>query len=624
MSYAQTAVFCSRQVPAFPPFLSAMLRSALSRVLSRSCIYQQQHCQRRCLVFSNDTLASLPPEFRRLYNKKGTELEQLLVLDTTLRDGEQSPGATLNVGEKLKIAEQLALMGVDICEAGFPISSPGDFEAVQVIADTVGNEIENRPQGTPMRIAGLARAKRKDIERCYDAVKGASSYRIHTFLATSDIHLKHKLFITRDQCIQQSYDAVKFANELIDGSGDVEFSAEDASRTDPQFLVDVFTAVIEAGASTINVPDTVGYTFPREIAVLFHYLKKKVSGIDNVILSAHCHDDLGLATANTLACIRNGARQVEVTCNGIGERAGNTCIEEVIMALNVRPDVVPVYTNIDTRRINVTSKMVSSLTGMVVQPNKAIVGSNAFVHEAGIHQDGVLKHRQNYEIIDPAMVGVTTDSLHLGKHSGKRAYENRLLELGYDNLDEKQVDLLVTKYKQIADKKKLVTDADLEAVIFDEIYHPIVCWELVGMHVTAGDQVKPTATVTLRNIDGEEFTGVHLGNGPVDAVFKAIDDITGIHCILTEYVVKTVTMESDSVGSVTVRIKPPESSAPTLMNPQSSQKKIRQFMGVGAHNDIVQASARAYLAAVSRKEEWDVRRMRRENSKHDLFIGSKR
>jgi|EP00945_MAST-04E_sp_MAST-4E-sp1_P002562 2-isopropylmalate synthase len=543
--------------------------------------------------------------------------DQLFVFDTTLRDGEQSPGATLNVEEKLTIAKQLCLLGVDICEAGFPVSSPGDFEAVNLIAKEVGPMTQNRVSRTPMRICGLARAKEKDIEVCYDAVKSAPLHRIHTFLATSDIHLEHKLFITREECIRRSYDAVKFASKLIrenspNGTGDVEFSAEDAARTDPDFLVDVFTAAIEAGATTINVPDTVGYSLPREFGDLIKYLRSNVKGAEDVIFSAHCHDDLGLATANTLEAVVNGVRQVELTCNGIGERAGNTCLEEVVMAVKTRPELVPVYTNIDSRRLNVSSKMVSSLTGMTVQPNKAIVGKNAFLHEAGIHQDGVLKHRQSYEIIDPASVGVTTENLILGKHSGRRAYESRLFELGYDNLSEDEVNMLVEKYKMIADEKKVVTDGDLEAVVFDKIYHPLVNWELAGLHVTAGNQVRPTATVTLRDINGEEYTGVSIGTGPVDAVLSAIDEITKIDCSLTDYAIKTVTHGPSSMGNVTVRIAPSDLTAPTLKNPQSSQLKVRQFMGVGTDVDIIIASAKAYLSAISRKDEWDKRRLSRE------------
>ena len=563
-------------------------------------------------VWNNYTTSAAPPplsadDIKAVGDEKNTD--RLFIFDTTLRDGEQSPGATLNVEEKLKIARNLALLGVDICEAGFPISSPGDFEAVQLIAKEVGNiGKEFRPQENPMRIAGLARAKEKDIESCYRAVKEAPLHRIHTFLATSDIHLEHKLHISRHECIERSYNAVKYALDLLDtNSGDVEFSAEDACRTDPKFLVDVITAVIDAGATTINVPDTVGYILPHELGALVTYLKENCPGSENVIFSAHCHDDLGLASANTLEAITHGVRQVELTCNGIGERAGNTCLEEVVMAIATRPEKFPVHCFVDTRRITVTSKMVSSLTGMVVQPNKAIVGINAFAHEAGIHQDGVLKHRQSYEIIDPESVGVTKNNLVLGKHSGRSAYADRLDALGYDNLTMSDIDRLVLKFKEIADEKKVVTDGDIEAVIFDEIYHPVVRWELVGLHVTAGDQVKPTATITIRDIDGKEYSDVSLGSGPVDAVFRAIDNITKINCRMTEYSIRVLSPGVDSIGTVTVRIAP-EDAAPTLKNPQSNALKQRQFMGVGANIDIIVASAKAYLSAISRKDEWDRRR----------------
>eukprot|EP00943_MAST-04B_sp_MAST-4B-sp1_P008123 g8123.t1 len=540
-------------------------------------------------------------------NQKNSD--RLFVFDTTLRDGEQSPGATLNVEEKLKIARNLALLGVDICEAGFPVSSPGDFEAVELIAKEVGTiSNELRPQKEPMRIAGLARAKEKDIESCYRAIHKAPLHRIHTFLATSDIHLEHKLHISRQECIERSYNSVKYAIDLLDKDfGDVEFSAEDACRTDPKFLVDVVNAVIDAGATTINLPDTVGYILPHELGALINYLKENCPGSEHVIFSAHCHDDLGLASANTLEAITQGVRQVELTCNGIGERAGNTCLEEVVMAIDTRHEKFPVHCFIDTRRIMVTSKMVSSLTGMVVQPNKAIVGTNAFAHEAGIHQDGVLKHRQSYEIIDPESVGVTRNNLILGKHSGRSAYADRLKALGYDNLTMGDIDKLVLKFKEIADKRKVVTDGDIEALIFDEIYHPIVRWELVGLHVTAGNQVKPTATITIRDIGGEEHSDVSLGSGPVDAVFKAIDNITKINCQMTEYSIRVLSPGVNSIGSVTVRIAP-ENAEPTLKNPQSSALKKRQFMGVGADVDIIVASAKAYLSAISRKDEWDRRR----------------
>ncbi|HHI68528.1 MAG TPA: 2-isopropylmalate synthase, partial [Planctomycetes bacterium] len=362
--------------------------------------------------------------------------ERLIVFDTTLRDGEQSPGATLNLEEKLEIARQLSRLGVDVCEAGFPIASPGDFEAVQRVAREVGPLVENRKSGEPMTIAGLARARREDIQRAYDAVSPAPRHRIHTFLATSDIHLKHKLRIDREECVRRVKEAVSFARSLCD---DVEFSPEDAGRSDREFLTVVLGEAIAAGATTLNIPDTVGYTTPEEYGALIAYLIANTPGAEKVTWSTHCHNDLGLATANTLAGVRNGARQVEVTINGIGERAGNTSLEEVVMAVATRPGEFQVVTGIDTTQITRTSRMVSAYTGIPVQPNKAVVGANAFAHEAGIHQDGMLKHHSTYEIMRPETVGLASSALVLGKHSGRHAFKVRLEELGYGDLSDEDL-----------------------------------------------------------------------------------------------------------------------------------------------------------------------------------------
>ncbi|NCF66550.1 MAG: 2-isopropylmalate synthase, partial [Chloroflexi bacterium] len=364
--------------------------------------------------------------------------ETLLIFDTTLRDGEQSPGATLNVDEKVEIARQLSRLGVDICEAGFPIASPGDFEAVRRVAEEVGPLLEGRKSGQPMVITGLARANREDIQRAYDAIKVAPRHRIHTFLATSDIHLKHKLKIDREECIDQVIESVSFARSLCD---DVEFSPEDAGRSDPDFLVQVLEQAVKAGATTLNIPDTVGYTTPEEFGWLMKYLIENTPGADNVVWSTHCHDDLGMATANTLAGVHAGARQVEVTINGIGERAGNTSLEEIAMSIKTRPNQFDVETNIDSTQIVRTSYMVSTYTGMVVQPNKAIVGANAFAHEAGIHQDGMLKNQQTYEIMRPETVGLHASRLVLGKLSGRHAFRVRLEEMGYDNLTPEEINV---------------------------------------------------------------------------------------------------------------------------------------------------------------------------------------
>lgn len=528
---------------------------------------------------------------------KTPDRDTVLVFDTTLRDGEQSPGATLNVEEKLEIARQLSRLGVDICEAGFPIASPGDFEAVRRIAEEVGPLTEGRRHGRPMVIAGLARANEEDIRRAYDAVKVAPRHRIHTFLATSDIHLKHKLRIDREECVDQVIRAVSFARSLCD---DVEFSPEDAGRSDPDFLVQVLGEAIKAGATTLNIPDTVGYTTPEEFGWLIGYLIANTPGADKTVWSVHCHNDLGLATANTLAGVKAGARQVEVTINGIGERAGNTALEEVVMAINTRPQTFNVHTNIDTAQIARTSHMVSTYTGMVVQPNKAIVGANAFAHEAGIHQDGMLKHHLTYEIMRPETVGLNTSKLVLGKHSGRHAFRVHLEEMGYDNLDEAEVTAAFKRFKKLADKKKIVTDADIEAIIADEIYQPPDIWHLEHVQVSCGDHSIPTASVILTGPDGVRYQDAALGTGPVDAVYQAINRIIGVANRLTEFSINAVTEGMDAVAETTVRIQPDNSAQSYSVNPQTNLPIVRTYSGHGASTDIVVASARAYLSALNK------------------------
>ena len=523
--------------------------------------------------------------------------DTVVVFDTTLRDGEQSPGATLNVEEKLEIARQLSRLGVDICEAGFPIASPGDFEAVRRIAEEVGPLTEGRQTGQPMVIAGLARANREDIDRAYEAVKVAPRHRIHTFLATSDIHLKHKLKIDREECIQQIIDSVSYARTLCD---DVEFSPEDAGRSDPEFLTVALGEAIKAGATTLNIPDTVGYTTPEEFGWLMDYLIENTPGADQVVWSVHCHDDLGLATANTLAGVKAGARQVEVTINGIGERAGNTSLEEIVMAIHTRPQVFDLYTNIDTSQITRTSRMVSAYTGMVVQPNKAIVGANAFAHEAGIHQDGMLKSHLTYEIMRPETVGLSASRLVLGKHSGRHAFRVRLQEMGYGDLTDSGINLAFDRFKRLADKKKIVADADIEAIIADEIYQPPEIWHLNHIQVSCGDHSIPTATVSLTGPDGEICQDADLGSGPVDAVYKAINRIVAVPNTLTEFSVKAVTEGIDAVGEVTIRIQPDNGDDPEAFNPQTGRRLVRTFSGHGASTDIIVASARAYLSALNK------------------------
>lgn len=523
--------------------------------------------------------------------------DTVLFFDTTLRDGEQSPGATLNVDEKVEIARQLSRLGVDICEAGFPIASPGDFEAVHRIATEVGPLTEGRKTGQPMVIAGLARANHDDIQCAYDAIKVAPRHRIHTFLATSDIHLKHKLKIDREECIEQVIESVRYAKSLCD---DVEFSPEDAGRSDPDFLVQVLGEAIKAGATTLNIPDTVGYTTPEEFGWLIKYLIEKTPGAEKVVWSVHCHNDLGLATANTLAGVKSGARQVEVTLNGIGERAGNTALEEVAMALHTRATVFDLNINIDTTQIARASRMVSAYTGMVVQANKAVVGTNAFAHEAGIHQDGMLKHHQTYEIMRPETVGLNASRLVLGKHSGRHAFRVRLEELGYDNLTKDEINLAFQRFKKLADKKKVVTDADLEAIIADEIYQPPEIWRLNHIQASCGDKTIPTATVSLTGPDEQVYEDAALGTGPVDAVYQAINRIVGVPTTLTEFTINAVTEGLDAVAETTIRIQPHNDEKAYSLNPQTSQPIARTFSGHGASTDIVVASARAYLSALNK------------------------
>jgi len=514
------------------------------------------------------------------------------IFDTTLRDGEQSPGATMTSAEKLEVARSLARLGVDIIEAGFPAASPDDLEAVRRIALEVGVPSSTRPK--PPVICGLARASKHDIDKAWEAVKQAARPRIHTFLATSEIHMRYKLKMDREQVIERVAEMVAYARSL---SEDVEFSPEDAGRSDPDFLYVVLAEAIKAGATTLNIPDTVGYTTPDEFGALIAAIVKNTPGIGNCIVSVHCHDDLGLATANTIAGIRAGARQAEVTINGIGERAGNTSLEEVVMALHTRRPVFNLTTGIDTTHIMRVSKMVSSYTGIVVQPNKAIVGANAFAHEAGIHQDGMLKHNQTYEIMRPETVGVTHSRLVLGKHSGRHAFKTRLQELGYA-LSEAELDKAFARFKDLADKKKIITDADLEAIVTDEFYQPREVFTLDGMQVACGTMGMPTATVRLRGPDGVTRTAAAVGTGPVDATYKAIDAIVQVPNTLLEFSVHAVTEGIDALGEVTVRIQ--SNDGQHKLDAQKEVDQPRTFGGHGADTDIIVASAKAYLSAVNK------------------------
>ena len=522
------------------------------------------------------------------------ESKYIRIFDTTLRDGEQSPGATMTSAEKLEVARALARLGVDVIEAGFPAASPDDHDAVRKIAETVGNSsaVEGDENRQPPIICGLARATRGDIESAWDAVRSAAQPRLHTFLATSEIHMQHKLRMDREQVIIRVREMVALARSFCE---DVEFSPEDATRSEPDFLYRVLDEAIRAGATTLNIPDTVGYSTPEEYGTLIADIFKNVPGIEDVIISVHCHDDLGLATANTLAGILAGARQAEVTINGIGERAGNTSLEEVVMALQTRQPIYNLSTGIDTPQLARTSKLVSNYTGMVVAPNKAIVGANAFAHEAGIHQDGMLKNQATYEIMRPETVGLSQSRLVLGKHSGSHAFRVRMMELGYQLSDE-DLERAFTRFKSLADKKKTVTDADLEALVTDEIYQPTEVFSLDGLQVACGTMGLPTATVRLLGPGEQEFVHAAVGTGPVDAVYKAIDGIIGAPNTLLEFSVHAVTEGIDAQGEVTVRIQ----EGPDSKSVEDPGEIQRTFGGYGADTDIIVASAKAYLAAINK------------------------
>jgi 2-isopropylmalate synthase len=517
---------------------------------------------------------------------------RIRIFDTTLRDGEQSPGATMTSVEKLEVARTLSRLGVDVMEAGFPAASPDDLEAVRRIAHEVGAVSEGRP--SPPIIAGLARANQRDIDQAWEAVKLAVNPRIHTFLATSPIHMENKLKMTPAQVVARVSEMVAYARTLC---ADIEFSPEDAGRSDPGFLVEVLSEAIRSGATTLNIPDTVGYTMPEEFGGLIAGIIKNTPGIDKCIVSVHCHNDLGLATANTLAGIRAGARQVEVTINGIGERAGNTSLEEIVMALETRKPLYGFTTGIDTTQIMRASKLVSNYTGIPVQPNKAIVGANAFAHEAGIHQDGMLKHNQTYEIMRPESVGVSQTRLVLGKHSGRHALRVRFAELGYGFTDA-GFDKVFDQFKRLADKKKTITDADLETIASEEIGQLKEIYVLDAVQVACGSIGMPTATVRLRGPEDKIFVEAAVGTGPVDAIYKAIDNVVKTEATLLEFSVHSVTEGIDAIGEVTVRIQSP--GMPGSLDAQHETSVPRTFGGYGADTDIIVASAKAYLAALNK------------------------
>ena len=497
--------------------------------------------------------------------------ERVIIFDTTLRDGEQSPGASMNVAEKLRLAGQLEKLGVDVLEAGFPAASEGDHDAVSQIAAKLKRT----------EVAGLARTSKGDIDRAWDAVRHAAKPRIHTFIATSDIHMKYKLQMSREDVIRATVEAVTYAKSLNDN---VEFSAEDGSRSDRDFLCKVFEAAIEAGATTVNLPDTVGYAIPEEFSELVKYVKEHTPNIHKAVLSVHCHNDLGLATANTLSAINAGARQAEVTINGIGERAGNTSLEEVVMALHTRSNFLSVSTGIDTKYIYPSSRLVSMITGIIVQPNKAIVGANAFAHEAGIHQDGMLKNPMTYEIMKPETIGLSSNKLVLGKHSGRHALRSHLTTLGYDLSDE-ELNLVFAKFKELADKKKHLVDEDLEAIVTEKILRTADIFSLEYLHVTSGTTVLPMASVKL-NINGRSVKGAGYGNGPIDATYNTIAKLTGTSSELLRFSVGALTSGTDAQGEVTVRLR--ENGLVAL--------------GKGADPDIITAGAKAYINGLNRLE----------------------
>ncbi len=496
---------------------------------------------------------------------------KIFIFDTTLRDGEQSPGASMNMQEKFRLAQQFVKLNIDIIEAGFPVASKGDFDCVKNIADHICD----------IQVAGLARCNEKDIDTAWQALKNGDNSRIHIFLATSDIHMKYKLKMDREQVLELAVASVRHAAKY---TSNVEFSAEDASRSDLDFVCEVFEAVIRAGATTLNFPDTTGYAMPDEFGDSIAYLNRHIPSIDKAVLSVHCHNDLGLATANSLAAVKAGARQVECTVNGIGERAGNTAMEEVVMALRTRADLLKATTDVVTEHITATSRMVSTITGMLVQPNKAVVGANAFAHESGIHQDGVLKERTTYEIMNPCDVGLNQNSLVLGKHSGRHALYDKIAVMGY-KLNADELERVFNRFKTVADVKKEMFDEDLEAILMDEVLRIPNIYELLSLGAMSGSKTLPTSSVRMR-VNDKEMTGCAIGVGPIDATFRAIAKLTKTGSKLLYFAVSSITGGTDAQGEVMVRIE--DNSVVVL--------------GKGADPDIVTAAAKAYLNGLNRLE----------------------
>lgn len=495
--------------------------------------------------------------------------KRIYIFDTTLRDGEQTPGVSLNPQEKLEIAKHLESLGVDIIEAGFPVASNGDFEAVKLIAQNIKKS----------SVAALARASKGDIDRAYEAIQYAPKKRIHVFLATSDLHMKYKLNMTEDEVLEKATNMVAYAKTLV---GDVEFSAEDGSRSRKEFLYRVIESVIDAGAKVVNIPDTVGYTTPIEYGQLIKDIKENVKNIDKAIISVHCHNDLGLAVANSLAAVQNGAEQVECAINGLGERAGNAALEEVAMTLKTRKDFYDSETNICSEKIYRVSKLVSHFTGITVQPNKSIVGANAFSHESGIHQDGILKNRETYEIMTAESVGFSTNNMVLGKHSGSHAFEDRLKTLGYD-LAKEQVMEAFKKFKDLADKKKEISDRDIEALVNQGVVAIEDIYKLINFNVTTGNNIESTATVKIEYNDIEKVEAA-CGDGPVNALYNALERAIDITPELNDYSIKAITSGTDALGEVRVKLN----------------LRDKTVLGIGVSTDVIEASLLAYMNALNK------------------------
>lgn len=495
--------------------------------------------------------------------------KKIYIFDTTLRDGEQSPGVSLNVQEKLEIARQLERLGVDVIEAGFPAASKGDFKAVKAVAEEIKGPV----------IVGLARAYKADIDRAWEALKHAEKPRIHTFIATSELHMKYKLKMEPEQVLKQAAEMVAYAKSLCK---DVEFSPEDGTRTDVDFLYKVLETVIDAGANVVNIPDTVGYTTPGEFGALIAGIRKNVPNIDRAVISVHCHNDLGMAVANSLAAVENGAQQVECTINGLGERAGNAALEEIVMALKTRFDYYGTECNIETTQISHTSSLVSHLTGIDIQSNKAITGANAFAHESGIHQHGVLNNPETYEIMKPESIGLKQSQLVLGKHSGRHAFEEKLKELGYINIGTEKLKEVFDKFKTLADRKKYIMDKDIQTLMSQEALHTPEAYDLEHFHISSANDHTSTSTVKIR-MKEKVVEEAACGNGPVNATFNAIERATGVEVTLKDYSLKAVTSGKDALGKATVRV----------------EKDSKVYVGSGISTDVIEASARAYLNAIN-------------------------